>query len=165
MRPEFTPVSWSIRQLFVLAAGSGIAAGACLDLGSGEWQPEAPNHNGQAQDPPDGMREPGDTMQDLDATCPRQDGEPVEFQVEIVSNSFRPKEITICAGDTVHWTNLDTKEHTVFSGTPEVPTGMMASLKLYYGDTFRQTFETVGDVLYFCSTHKKKMRDNKVIVR
>ncbi len=80
-------------------------------------------------------------------------------------NAFVPDVVEICAGDTVVWSNRDTKEHTVTSGTPQAPDGLFNSGKLYLGDSWSLTFDEVGDFIYFCSTHKKKMRDALVLVR
>ncbi len=138
----------------------------CVDLGADPWDLSVP----PAPPPPpvqvtDARATPNESDADAsaDAPCPHPGG-PETAYVDIVSNRFEPKVIEICVGDTVIWENSDVKEHTVYSGTPEAPTGLIASRKLYRGDTFSFTFPTAGEILYYCSTHKKKMRDALVVV-
>lgn len=152
----------------------------CVDLGEEPWEFELPpqmhapaptgGDGADAVDPLAGSGGADDGSRDVggsedESGCPHPDGQPQEAIVRIVSNTFRPKVISICAGDTVTWQNLDTKEHTIFTGTPEAPDGYIATSKFYSGESFSFVFDDVATYLYYCSTHKKKMRDAQVIVQ
>jgi len=156
-----------------------LAFTGCLDLGSEAWEldalPSPGGHDPGARGggggggfvpaPLDdsGMAIIADGGEGGDEICPHADG-PQEARVFMVANKFEPSAIEICAGDTVTWENRDTKEHTVYTGTPEDPDGMIATEKIYFGETFSFTFENPDDYLYYCTTHKKKMRDALVVV-
>jgi len=85
--------------------------------------------------------------------------------VHIVANRFEPETTTICAGDVVEWRNEDSKEHTIVTGTPTAPDGTLSSPKIYFGGAWSHQFTEPGEFMYFCSTHKKQMRDAVVVVR
>jgi len=157
-----------------------LAVTGCVDLGSEPWDPgaEAPSHG----EPQAGAAAPGSEPVgaggagggEADAGPPGADAEVAAcdrssgaqtVDVLLVANAIRPHRVEICAGDTVRWTNRDTKEHTIMSGTPDAPDGRIASGKIYLGETYSYTFDDPGTVLYYCSTHKKKMRDAQVVVR
>lgn len=133
-----------------------LATWGCVDLGSEPWPEERDTGTGTS------------TTSGLDAGgsgCPHPDGLPKQHQVEMINNTFRPNMLTICAGDSVLWRNRDPREHTVFSGTPEAPDGMIASDKVFLGGTFEYTFNSIGNFIYYCSTHWKVMRDAWIFVR
>jgi plastocyanin len=136
----------------------------CLDQGDDPWLTEPAREPAPVAQGPVGDAAPADVPADEISPCPRAEG-PVEVQVTMLANAFVPANLEICAGDTVTWTNQDTKEHTVTSGTPEVPDGRFDSGPFYFGRAWSWTFEDEGDWLYFCRTHKKKMRDARVVVR
>ncbi len=107
----------------------------------------------------------GDADPLLDGPCPHPGDEPEAVGIEMSRNRFWPSELEVCVGDTVVWVNRDSKEHTIYTGEPSAPDGYLETRKLYFGDTYAHTFETPGEYVYYCSTHKKKMRDAVVVVR
>jgi len=141
----------------LLALLLGALAG-CLDLGTNAWTVDA----GAAPGRPPQSLGPGSSA---GLPCPGEQGEGREVRVAMAATTFRPSEVSICVGDTVTWVNQDTKEHTVYTGRPEDPDGRVQSPRLYVGDTFSWTFSEPGEYVYYCSTHKKKMRDAWVLVR
>lgn len=73
-------------------------------------------------------------------------------QVMIVNYSFRPSSITVQAGTTVLWVNMDFVEHTVSFGTHENPTGVESPLLGHMG-SFSYTFTEPGVYEYHCDPH------------
>ena len=67
---------------------------------------------------------------------------------------FQPKAIEVRVGTTVTWTNEDNIDHTVTSGTPEMPVGNFDSGGFGRGQSFSAVFHTPGDYTYFCARHK-----------
>jgi plastocyanin len=65
---------------------------------------------------------------------------------------FSPMTLTVKAGTTVTWKNLDGEPHTVAS-----PDGVFRSHALDQGDTFTFKFDTPGTYKYICSIHPKMM--------
>ena len=66
--------------------------------------------------------------------------------VRMTNFTFTPAVLTIRAGQTVRWVNLDSVAHTVdLSG--------IVSNVLEHGDTYTQTFTAPGTYPYTCSTH------------
>jgi plastocyanin len=63
---------------------------------------------------------------------------------------FSPMVMTIKAGDTVTWKNLDGEPHTVVS-----PDGVFRSHALDQGDAFTFKFDKLGTYKYICSIHPK----------
>ena len=73
---------------------------------------------------------------------------------EDTDSCFSPANITINAGDTVEWPNVDTAAHTVTSGSPaDGPSGVFDSSLLMADATFAFTFEDAGEYDYFCMVH------------
>ncbi len=73
---------------------------------------------------------------------------------EETNSCFTPADITINAGDTVEWDNVDTAAHTVTSGSPaDGPSGVFDSSLLMADATFAYTFEDAGNYDYFCMVH------------
>ena len=152
------------------------AAAGCWDLGDQPWEiPDAYVAASQTSPTPtptpstpvgDGGEDPTPSAgsPDAEAPCPHADGQADTVVVELVSTTFNPAVVTICVGDTVTWVNLDTKEHTIVTGVPGDPDGRIASERFYLGESFSYTFTEPGVYVYYCSTHKKKMRDAQVIV-
>ena len=71
---------------------------------------------------------------------------------QILKDSFSPASITVRAGDTVTWTNVDTTPgngHTVTSSGR----GPLKSQSLAQGGTFSYTFTTAGTYPYYCAIH------------
>jgi len=73
---------------------------------------------------------------------------------EETDSCYLPANITINAGDTVEWPNVDTAAHTVTGGSPaDGPSGVFDSSLLMAGATFAFTFEEAGEYDYFCMVH------------
>jgi plastocyanin len=65
---------------------------------------------------------------------------------------FSPMDITVTAGTTVSWKNLDGEPHTVASRD-----GLFRSPALDQNDTYQFKFDTPGVYKYICSIHPKMM--------
>jgi len=63
---------------------------------------------------------------------------------------FSPMMLTVKAGTTVTWKNLDGEPHTVVN-----PDGVFRSHALDQGDTFTFKFDKTGTFKYICSIHPK----------
>lgn len=62
--------------------------------------------------------------------------------------------IHIVLGDTVNWENADTVTHTVTSGTVDAgPDGIFDTGLFPPGQSFRYTFEELGNYPYYCVVH------------
>ena len=70
-------------------------------------------------------------------------------EVNIQGFSFGPADLTVDAGATITWTNLDSADHTV------TQTGglVFKSPDLATDDTFEVTFEEAGTYQYICKFH------------
>jgi plastocyanin len=77
--------------------------------------------------------------------------------VTIQSMAFSPATITVTAGATVKWTNMDAIAHTVTSDTPLFDSGSLVTNGVY-----SYTFTTAGTYNYHCTFHS--MMTGKVIV-
>ncbi len=69
-------------------------------------------------------------------------------QVKIDNFSFTPQSLTIRAGTTVTWTNMDDVPHTVVSTAKSFRSGVLDS-----DDRFSYTFKSPGTYDYYCSVH------------
>ena len=69
--------------------------------------------------------------------------------VKIDNFTFDPPVLTVKAGTTVTWKNVDDIPHTVTSGTR----GLFKSKALDTEDSFSFTFKDAGTFDYFCSLH------------
>src|SRR4051794_30113212 len=69
-------------------------------------------------------------------------------EVNIQNYSFQSQSITVNAGDTVKWTNLDPDRHTTTSDT-----GLWDSGELGQNGTFQFTFTSAGTYGYYCARH------------
>ncbi len=71
-------------------------------------------------------------------------------EVEILKYQFTPKEITVNVGDTVRWTNKETRQyHSVWfeqSGDPEPG-------YIFPGETYLRLFDKAGSFPYHCGPH------------
>jgi plastocyanin len=79
--------------------------------------------------------------------------EPSQGEIALSIESFTLPDLTVEAGATLAWTNLDGAPHTVTSGAPGNESGEFDSDTLSRGDTFRQSFGQAGSFAYFCSIH------------
>jgi len=67
---------------------------------------------------------------------------------------YTPADITINAGDTVTWNNIDTAAHTVTGGSPaDGPSGVFDSSLVMAGADYAFTFNDKGSYKYFCMVH------------
>jgi len=71
------------------------------------------------------------------------------------SNScFTPADISINAGDTVHWMNVDTAAHTVTGGSASSgPSGVFDSSLVMADATYEFKFDDAGSYDYYCMVH------------
>ena len=82
---------------------------------------------------------------------------------EETNECYIPASITINAGDTVTWVNLDTAAHTVTGGSPaEGPSGVFDSSLVLGGAEYSFTFEESGSYDYFCMVHPWMVGDVQV---
>lgn len=94
----------------------------------------------------------------LGGTCAPADdhtADPVFVEVEIENVAYRPKDITIQAGQTVRWINNDPVAHTVTSGNPgDADEGsLFDSGDLIQFDSFSHQFNVPGEYVYHCRRH------------
>ncbi len=67
---------------------------------------------------------------------------------------YLPADITINAGDTVEWINVDTAAHTVTGGSPaDGPSGVFDSSLVMADGVYSFTFNDAGTYEYFCMVH------------
>ncbi|NNM36271.1 MAG: hypothetical protein HKO48_04070 [Nitrosopumilus sp.] len=67
---------------------------------------------------------------------------------------YEPADITINAGDTVNWINIDTAAHTVTGGSPaDGPSGVFDSSLVMADAEYAFTFNDAGNYDYFCMVH------------
>ena len=76
-------------------------------------------------------------------------GTPQAHDITIQGFAFSPSALTISAGDTVKWTNLDSASHTITSDSGSE----LASPSFGNGQTYSHTFNTTGTFSYHCSIH------------
>ncbi len=69
-------------------------------------------------------------------------------RIDISDRTFVPANITVSAGESVQWTNLDDEGHTVSATDGAFGSGLMAG-----GVTFSQVFDTPGTYDYMCAIH------------
>ncbi len=75
-------------------------------------------------------------------------------QVAIVNSSFSPANLTVTAGTTVRWTNMDFVDHTVtFVGQGMGSTAGMGSGTMGHMAGFSYTFMRPGTYQYHCTPH------------
>jgi plastocyanin len=72
----------------------------------------------------------------------------VTKNVKITATAFSPATVTIATGDSVKWTNKDTKTHQVVSNT-----GAFASPIIGVNHTYTHTFNTAGTYKYHDALH------------
>ena len=70
------------------------------------------------------------------------------YAVNLSGYAFKPKTLTISAGDSVIWTNRDPAFHDVTSDTNLFNSGVMTT-----GKTFKYTFKESGTYQYHCESH------------
>jgi plastocyanin len=72
----------------------------------------------------------------------------VSHQVNIEFAEFGPAQLDVLPAETVAWTNVSTRQHTVTSDV-----GAFGSALLSSGDRFNWTFAAVGAYPYHCTVH------------
>ena len=80
--------------------------------------------------------------------------------------AYKPAKLTVTAGTTVTWKQMDPGVHTVTSGTVSQdggtvtinPDGKFDSGELKTGKTFTHKFDTPGTYTYFCRIHPATMQ-------
>jgi len=73
---------------------------------------------------------------------------------ESTNSCFIPFEAGVLVGSSLTWINADSAAHTVTSGNPnEGPSGEFDSSLIFSGNTFSHTFNSVGEIQYFCLVH------------
>jgi plastocyanin len=80
-------------------------------------------------------------------------------EVAILGRAFIPRIMTVTAGTTVTWTNLEEAEAHV----PTSDDGLFEA-ELALNDSFSYTFNEPGTFIYHCAAHYSDMFDAKVIV-
>ena len=80
------------------------------------------------------------------------------IEIHIDNFAFTPAEVTIAPGTTVKWINRDDIPHTVVEKAISFKSKPMDT-----DESYSHTFETVGDVEYFCSLHPHMI--GKIIVK
>ena len=73
-------------------------------------------------------------------------------QVSIMHYSFQPVNLTVRAGTTVRWINMDHVEHTITFGTHDAPSGIGSGLLGHMGG-FAYTLTEPGIYPYHCDPH------------
>jgi len=91
----------------------------------------------------------------MTTTAPVTPMGPSTVDVTIQNYAFNPASITIPAGTTVTWTNLDSPTHIVISdATPTYQVGaLFMSGQLMQSQKYSFTFSTPGTYLYHCGIH------------
>ena len=74
------------------------------------------------------------------------------IQVSAKNFMFNPATITVKAGATVTWLNLDEEPHTVFSNA-----GLFRSSALDTKESFSFTFDKPGTYHYLCTIHPQML--------
>ena len=70
--------------------------------------------------------------------------EPVNIQFD----AFAPSELDVLPGETVEWTNISERSHTVTADDETFDSGDIEA-----GDRFERTFDAVGSYDYHCRIH------------
>jgi len=111
------------------------------------------------------MMEEEEVMMEEEEVMMEESTEPQTHHVEIpvgtsvpgceeTNSCWSPADITINAGDTVHWMNVDTAAHTVTGGSPaDGPSGVFDSSLVMADATYEFTFDDTGSYDYFCMVH------------
>ena len=72
----------------------------------------------------------------------------VPHQVSVQFAQFAPAQVDVLPAETVVWTNVSPRQHTVTSGTDVFASGQLAA-----GSRFTWTFTGVGAYPYHCTVH------------
>jgi|GEM_PF-2002590 len=96
------------------------------------------------------------TLLILSALSVQADGATID--VDIVNFTFDPTPLTVCAGDTVRWTNQDSAPHTSTSDTAVWDSGTLTT-----GQQYSFTFVSAGTYDYHCTFHPSMTATVEVI--
>ncbi|MBI4789253.1 MAG: LysM peptidoglycan-binding domain-containing protein [Chloroflexi bacterium] len=78
--------------------------------------------------------------------------------------AYEPQSLTVTAGSTVTWLNIDTVTHTVTAGTPgNITPNSFRSSQLGTNQTYNFTFNTAGTYQYFCEIHGAQMTGTIIV--
>lgn len=80
-----------------------------------------------------------------------------QHAVQIADSAFAPATVTVAAGGSVTWTNVDDRPHTVTADGGAFDSGNLDS-----GQSFTRTFTTPGTFTYLCAYHPE-MRATVVV--
>lgn len=75
---------------------------------------------------------------------------PYTIRIDVKNFMFAPTAMTVKAGATVTWTNMDQEPHTVMSSD-----GLFRSGALDTGDSFSFKFDKPGTYQYVCTIHPR----------
>ncbi len=78
--------------------------------------------------------------------------------------NFVLEELVVAVGTEVSWTNRDTRNHTITSGSQGSSTGIWDSPLLTAGASYTFTFNEVGTFKYFCRIHPGSMNSTITVV-
>jgi plastocyanin len=132
-----------------LAACGGPSGSAALAPASGSRLAGQPGATGAPLPPPTGNPSIGPMAgMSMPASAAPVGPAVATDAVKIMNFAFAPAMITVTAGTTVHWTNMDTEDHTVTSDT-----GAFTSTALGTGVGYAHTFTKPGTYAYHCSIH------------
>lgn len=95
------------------------------------------------------------------STAPAASGDTVNIKLI----AYKPGTLTVSAGSTVTWHQMDPGVHTVTSGTVQqnggsvtpMPDGMFMSGQIATGKTYSHSFDAPGTSTYFCEIHPATM--------
>lgn len=74
--------------------------------------------------------------------------------VRIVDIDYEPRDVVVAKGGTIEWTNTGDLPHTVTKDDGPGPD--FTSETLSNGDTYEETFDTVGTIGYVCKIHPQQ---------
>ena len=67
--------------------------------------------------------------------------------------AFVPQTLTVSAGTTVTWTNLDSAPHQILADSGQTGVDGFSSPNMATGSTYSYTFQKAGTWAYHCSIH------------
>ena len=85
--------------------------------------------------------------------CTQSTPPPSGNAVNIQNFAFNPQTITVSAGSTVTWTNLDSVQHQIAADSGQAAIADFSSPDMTQGSTYSYTFNTAGTWTYHCSIH------------
>jgi len=159
--------------IVAIAIGVAASGGAAQDAGpvvstptvsTETVEPEKMMEETEVMEEEETMMEETEVMEEEEVMMEEPTG-PTTVHVEIpvgtsvpgceeTNECWSPTDVTINAGDTVHWMNVDTAAHTVTGGSPaDGPSGVFDSSLVMVDATYEFTFDDAGSYDYFCMVH------------